>query len=486
MKACLLASLLIVCGVAKGQKTTGNSESPLTLEEMIQDLDQLKKLILETHVNPFTYISEYELNNAFDRAHASIDSETDYFEFARLVGNVLQTIRDSHTSLNLASLVEKYRKDGGLQMRFNTVYLNQEVLIKSDPAEKLTPGSKLVSINGHSADSLYAIAKSMSMVEGFAATGQERITDAIFITTLGWFIDIIEVNTLCLAVPGRGEIVEVEIKGFSQKEFNDLKKNNKAKNRAYELNFQPEVDLAVIKIKSFSWKGARKYDKFLRQSFKEIHKKGIENIAIDIRNNTGGNSDRMEMLFGYLTPNPPAIPANIIAKQSETSYNHIHKHYKGIKKFVISHLYKKNEDAKNYRIMAELPLGTTDTLYYSKGAYPSKNHLFKGKQYLMMNGRSGSASVNFAAVFKRLELGTIVGEPCLGPSSGTWGNAAAAELAHSKIKLYLSTIRYNTDNQFLTDPNPVLPDVLIQPSAKDLLNDCDPVLDYLISQLSQK
>jgi C-terminal processing protease CtpA/Prc len=322
------------------------------------------------------------------------------------------------------------------------------------------------------------------MVEGNATAGHERITDAVFPVALGWMVQLKELNTLKVALPGRGEVTEVQVKAFTPSELKGLQRKERVKKETYQLKLLPDSNLAVLKIGSFSYQSAGKYHRFLKKSFKRIKRSGLNNLAIDLRNNTGGNSDRMEMLFGYLTPNPPAVPANIIAKQSPTSQAHISRQYKGLKRFVIDHFYKGNEDAINYRKMAALEPGVTDTLYYTKGPKPEDKKRFQGTTYLLINGRSGSASVNFASIFKSMNLGLVLGEPCLGPKSGTWGNAANAELPNSQIKLYLSTIRYNTDNLFLVDPDPVQPDVFIEYTPEDLRYLHDPVLERVYHEIN--
>lgn len=483
-KACLLAGLFCALFLPQLQAQKNGPDSLLQIDAMQADMAELRRLILETHVNPFTYTSKAEFEQAFNKANAMLNKPMSQFEFAAIVGQTIQVIGDSHSSLNLADLAGHYKAIGGKTMRFEVMKLADGVYIKDSKYEQLPRGARLQTINGHSVDSLYHVSMHYGMIEGQAVVGHERITDAIFPVTLGWMIPLKEVNSVQLALPGRGNLTEVELKAFSPVELKKRKRKERSKKEVYELKLRPDSNMAILRIGSFSYQSAGKYHRFLKRSFRKIKKSGVEHLVLDLRNNTGGNSDRMEMLFGYLTPNPPAVPANIIARQSPTSRAHIKKQYKGLKRFVIDHFYKRNEDAINYRQMAALENGVTDTLYYKIGPKPEAKKRFDGKTYLLINGRSGSATVNFASIFKNMKLGLVLGEPCLGPESGTWGNPARAELPNSGIKLYLSTIRYNTNNLFLVDPRAVQPDILIEYSPKDLQNNQDPVLKKVVELIS--
>ena len=106
-----------------------------------------------------------------------------------------------------------------------------------------------------------------------------------------------------------------------------------------------------------------------------------------------------------------------------------------------------------------------------------KKHRFKGKNFLLMNGSSGSASVNLASGFKSQKMGQIIGEPCLGPMSGTWGNPAVYKLPNTGILVYISTIRFNANNKFEVDPSPIKPDIQVEYTRVDHENERDPVIE---------
>jgi C-terminal processing protease CtpA/Prc len=146
--------------------------------------------------------------------------------------------------------------------------------------------------------------------------------------------------------------------------------------------------------------------------------------------------------------------------------------------------FKRNPDVRNYLKMMDLPLGESDTIYYAQSE-PFPKHKFKGQVYLLIDGRSGSASVNLASGFKANKLGTMCGESCLGPLSGTWGNPAGFRLPNSGLNVYISTIRFNANDEFGTDPSPINPDIEIDFTPADIAEGVDPVLEFIRGEMPE-
>ena len=94
---------------------------------------------------------------------------------------------------------------------------------------------------------------------------------------------------------------------------------------------------------------------------------------------------------------------------------------------------------------------------------------FDGNSFLLIDGLSGSASVLFTSAFHRNELGMVLGEDCLGPLSGTWGNPTNIRLKNSGMNILVSVLRTNGTDDYLTSPEPISPQVTIQYKAMDLV-----------------
>jgi C-terminal processing protease CtpA/Prc len=96
-----------------------------------------------------------------------------------------------------------------------------------------------------------------------------------------------------------------------------------------------------------------------------------------------------------------------------------------------------------------------------------------------MNGLSGSGSVVFSGIFAKKQWGEILGEPCLGPVTGTWGNPVPVQLENTGVAVFIASMRFNVDNTFTVDPKPVKPTVFIYETPLDLYEERDASIEYI-------
>lgn len=453
-------------------------DKKLSAKQCTDDLVELKKLILDSHTNPFTYCTKDQFDQTFEMALESVKDGTTYGEFVKLVGRTIRVLRDSHTSVNFRQSISKYREDNGLFLNFRVWSVDDDLVIAKDNEQRLPEGTILERINGVNAKAIYHAVSDVSVFEGASITSFTRITDALYTQMLCLNIDVKPWNDLQVRRPGDSISAIVRYPGKTAKA---IEKGNKSLpiDPVYDLNIDTDNDLAVVKIGSFHYGSGRKYSKFLRQSFKEIKKSGVKRLAVDLRNNTGGNSGRMKSLLSYIGGDSILIPANIIAKQSKTSDENFKRTFGKVARFYIRNFKSKSADAQNYLQIAENEIGVQDTVFFTEVSSLRKKTHFNGERFLFINGLSGSASVNFAASFISNNMGIVIGEPCLGPLDGTWGNPSPIKLKHSGLGLVVSTIRFNTNNNFQISARPILPDVSIRESVDDIANDIDPCLEYI-------
>ena len=452
-------------------------------QSLINDIDSLISTIKKTHQNPFTYCSKSDLSLAVKNAKSQIKDSLNAYEFAEITAQLLSTLRDSHTYLNYAGLKKKYQMEGGRTVGFQIAKINDNYIIVKDKNALISIGSILDTINGFDMDYLFNKVNNYSIFEGNSKNANLKITEAIFSSSLGYVIPLLDQNKL---VVRNG--YEVENILYPAKQIPSQKKRQKKTKSApftLEIDSISKGELAVIKISSFSAKGNRSFNRFLRRSFKTIKKDNIKYVAIDLRNNLGGQIIRTDILMSYLTEDASYIPSNIIAKQSALSKQMYRSKINGFMFLFLKMSPFKSESLKNFVTQVKMKEGEVDTLYYKEpNPYFSKKHNFKGKSFLMINGMSGSASVLFASAYRdEIINGTIIGEPCLGPRSGTWGNPAKYVLPNSGLQVFISTIRTNIDNSFVSDDIEFTPDFIIPRTIDTIKIETDDYLTFIREQL---
>jgi len=458
------------------------TDSLLNGEKLIADLDSLKKTILETHVSPFTYCSEESFNQAFEEARSNVVKGMLYYDYLALVGKTLQVLRDSHTSLFYPALAQVHKENGGLFVNMQLFSVEgRSVYVKEDRTGILPQGVQLLRINEVNIDSLYQRNADFSLYEGDSENSFFAFNDALFPPMIGVWTNLKRENTFEYQIPGSSDTLRAVYPGKTYKEWREFNKKRKVKTETYTLDFRQESKTAVLHISSFSHPKSKKYYRFLRQSFRKIRKAEVDHLILDLRGNTGGKSNRMEALLRYVSDDSLRIPNNIIAKSSAVSQKMHAKSFKGLHKYFLTHFNKKNEEVQNWLKIVSLESGSTDTVYYRDYGQEIKKP-YQGKCSLLIDGQSASATVNFAAGFRFLKRGVIYGSPCLGPYTGTWGNPAPYQLPNTKIKLSISTIRFNTTSTFDFERNNLVPDVLLKPNPRAWLEGIDNILELVVKQ----
>lgn len=457
---------------------TAFAQKQFGAEDLKADLKELRQAVLDTHQNPFTYCTESDFEAAYDSACVAIADSMGRVTFAREVGKFLSVLKDSHCYLNYRILMKEHSSGGGHFVSFKVRSIDSTLYCYGDKEGLLPDGSTLISVNGHDATELFEVVSDYAMYEGDSQRGHLRISETIYPQLIAHLADIEEKNELVIRWASSGKIDTVLYPGRDLKYLKKRAKKNKPTAKQ-SLKINEQLSLGVLTIGSFNYKSSRYYNRFLRKSFARLDKADVENLVIDIRDNTGGKADRAEILYAYLAGKEINMPEYIIAKQSEVSMERNANIYKGFTKFAINHFFRKNEEIQHYLTMVHMEVGEVDTFYYSEPEAPKKRHRFEGNTYLLMNGKSGSASVNFASGFRQLGLGPVMGESCLGPESGTWGNPGSFKLPNTKLKVFLSTIRFGADGSFTHDPAPMQPDEHIPYNVEDMKNEVDTQLEYL-------
>lgn len=470
LRSCGMRILLLCCFLLVGLFVSGQSvrDSIIPGDLLVEDLRHLQALIREIHPSPYRYCSPEDEQRAFQMAEQSVSGGMTFYDFAAVVGRTMRVYRDSHTTLNFSALLEPYAADDGHFLDFRVWSVGNHIYIREDGAGILPPGTRLLGINGANAERIHGMVSDYSIYEGRSITAYKRITDALFRRFCAVRGEVGENNTLQVLYPGDELPMEVDYPGKTLKE---LKKEAKKKegDPVYDLLINDSLKYAVLKIGSFSYKGPGKFSRFLKRSFRKINRAEVKYLAIDLRDNTGGKSSRTEELYSYLTNGEEVpLPARIIARQSNASLERFNQTFSKWNRLMLRIFRSKDRDVMNYIHLAEMPVGEIDTVDFSTADQPKEKLRFNGNKALFINGLSGSASVSFAGMFKLAKQGPIIGEACLGPPGGTWGNPVFQRLENTKMPILIASIRFSISTYDPQINDPVMPDIPAIENARDL------------------
>lgn len=482
-----IAGLLTCIVLSLSAWSQFDPDSVFKKQILIEDLYSLKKTIVDSHPNPYAFISKEDFHKGFTQAIESIDSVMTLGEYTMIVANVLNMLKDSHTGIEYGHLQKMQTEHGKgfVPVRLHSV--NGGVYVALDRDSILPNGSQILCWDNIDASKLYVESTKYANIEGSAVTGQRRVADAIFPFIVGLKHPMPDTVAIDFQRFGSDSIETAYYPLMKKARWDQRQKmlNKTEFERQQSLSFYRHDTLAVLKVGTFAPGDGNRYKKFITKAFEEINKRNVQVLVLDIRDNSGGQSSNVEFLYSFLKKEGHNTPSNIIAKSSKLAKDRSKHLQKGFTRFMLRTFFKHDEDIQGFLRWSNLPEGVMDTIYFNQKLKQNADLVYEGKCVLLINGLTASAGVDFTHTFLAEKRGEIIGEPCLGPMSGTFGNPAAYKLPHTKLGVTIATIRYNYDNTFEYDPLPIKPTIQVDVLPEHLANNKDACIQYVLSHLEE-
>lgn len=148
---------------------------------------------------------------------------------------------------------------------------------------------------------------------------------------------------------------------------------------------------------------------FFKNSFKEIKKKKIPNLVVDVRGNGGGSVVLSNLLTKYIADQPFTIADTLYALRRTSEYGK-YRNGRFFNWLFLQFLTRKRKDGYYH-------FG----IYENKKFKPKGKYHFEGDTYILTGGNTFSAAALFAKALREQDDVTIVGEETGG---GAYGNSA--------------------------------------------------------------
>lgn len=201
-------------------------------------------------------------------------------------------------------------------------------------------------------------------------------------------------------------------------------KERQSKNRheSFSCNFSSDNTKAILTIRNVFQETELKT--FCDSVFKEINHRKIQEIVIDMRNNTGGSSQCVERLISYF-PHPDY---SLYSKSQ-------------LKVSAYSKAYNKERHPEIYNQICNLSDGELFVIEYT----PVKDNLeeanlYHGKITVLVNNKTYSGASTFAHTVKNLGIASVEGET--GCPDVYFGNFLHFTLPNSKIDYYITFSKF--------------------------------------------
>lgn len=438
----------------------GFAQTSLSRRQAVEDIDAYVRIMKSSHYNPFMYIPEGTYNAGIQAIKNEIGDSVSIRDFVFLFYKVTALLKDAHSTPQLGQPV--FREAFGKEQFFpyNLVQEKNKLYAPLQLAAALgmRAGVEVVNINGVDVNALFKQVKER-------LAGRPSFSEAAACKLFSYFLFLRGVQppfTLtCKDEKGMQSKATIPT-GVTFK--NALAASLPHIVQPYRCQII-QNKLGYIDVRSLSV-DINGFRAFLDSCFTQFRQADIRHLAIDLRQNSGGNTDLGDLLFSYITRN---------------------KYSWGNKSWKISEAYKDNlrKNGDTSTAYMQRPNGTV--WESADGCRPEENrfkneHVFVGKVYFITGPFTFSSAMAVADVVKEYKIATLIGEPT-GENTQDFGEAFTIELPNSRLRIQSTTSFSHGASCGKTQNGPVLPDVVIRNSLKDDMLDKDRAVEYLLHRI---
>ncbi|WP_299452739.1 S41 family peptidase [uncultured Microscilla sp.] len=460
-----------------------------SVAELKEDFKLVRKVLQQAHPGVYWYTKPEVFKQKFDSAYLQLNRAMTEVEFYRFLSPLVALANCGHTVLDPS---EEYQNQGK-RFPLDIKFVNDKVYLLHNYSEDSTlqMGSELLEIEGQPIKKI--VAKLLPTISSDANNEifKYGTLEEDFQNYYDLFIGKPDTFLLKCRSP-QGKIFTTKVAASDDPMLKRYHKRSAIEVGTYPLRYK-EIDslsTAVMKITSFYpteiKEGGQRFSRYLRRSFKKIHRHKIQNLIIDLRNNAGGEMLYANGLFAYLYGEPYMFLDRIeVATNKPLDFLK----YTNWDKIDIHDTKYLEEQAQDSTIKKDGVNYVVKTNYYDflEIQYPRRKRVFKGNVYVLMNRKSYSATCLFASLLYSTERATFIGEEAGGGAQGlNGGTFLDVTLPHTYLNLVVPLEKWVKIPQNYPHLNRgIIPHYVVQPSIMERVNKEDKVMEFTLQKIAK-
>lgn len=464
--------------------TVAFAQKKITKAQAQEDFKIFENILRKGHPALYDYITEEALDSIFDSTKESLTQETTDIELFKKMQQLTDQVRDGHLLLFAPNTLNT------TQYYFPLILKIIQTEFYTDTDDFGIPiGSKILSIQGEKMAHILEALKKYSPTDGANLSRKYRDLELKFGLFYVYEYGIQKEYTITYQTPDG--VIEKTI--IAAEAFVKVKHRNSKRN-SYFSRYHKEEDKAAFFTKHISTKEPYVYYKEdhktavlvvnsfgvdikafkarLIKLFKEINKKKVKHLVVDIRNNDGGFRPNSVHLFSFITNKMFKQRVSSFVSSLEIPEKKYATRTYGEKEFLKDKFYQ-------HPIYDGWKLNFDDL---ETMMVPTKNR-FQGNVYVLAGGTTFSAGSALALLAKNDPDILLVGEETGGGYYTHTGQFPVYyEFPNSNIIMVMSMEKithYVKDNTVPKGAG-VIPDRMVLFSVKDLISGTDTQLDYVL------
>lgn len=443
MKACIL-TLIVSLSLSLGYSQNAVN---LSTDQAKSDIALMISTFEEVHYNPFFLVEKEDLMAARDTHINSWEGDSiPLVEFMSVGMKLAAMMSGGHSYMywQAPALIPAVKQHSFLPFSGTINEDGTALKVLRSSAASIPIGTEVKTINGLNAVELFE--ETMTFTGGISA-----FRKAYCETMFPLFLFFLSELQPPYKIRDTSDEILYDAEGLSLTAFANFINSQQVQDD-YTFHIV-ENNVGLISYNSCTNFGA--FRKFLKKTFEKIHREGVSQLIIDIRENSGGDSRLNDLLLTYITDRPYRQASGRywkVSEQSKAAYADNPAYVKIFGKDFMD----KYQEAKVGSVIEQLESELTQ---------PQKSkHFFEGATCFLI-GPSTFSSANFLAdAVKTYQLSTLIGQPT-GEYTNDFGEQLSFELPHSGAQVFVSStydIGAGNDSSSLTA---VLPDIHVSGDA---------------------
>lgn len=451
---------------------------------LLEDLETLHNWIIEAHGDPYRFTSKKIIEAQFDRTKDLVREKNSLtlYEFHGEVMKIMALLKDGHSSAFLPTLD---RMDGKVFFPLRIRFIDyRPYIIQNLSDQKIPIGSELVEINGQSTSELFKNLSQFIHRDGNIKLVRYRKMESNFYLSLLFNVFGVASNTYSVKIrleDGSNKILRLEAIDQATAKNRSISIGKKSEILEFKMLNETEK-IGYLKVSSFNTfyfeDNYKTYTDKIDDLMSEVSLNNVETLILDLRNNRGGEDSYSLYLLRNLMGKTFSHYGSITFRRNDYKFLPDGTHWD-----IPKSAYKKNKSG-TYDATDEL---WNDGLGPSAlGEFEPLKSSYKGKMVVLINAGTFSAGSSVAAHLHYSQRAIFIGEETSGSYIGSVaGFTPTIDLPNSKIMINLSlmNIRRPFFDKAWTDGG-VIPDIHIEPTIQDILNNTDSVLERAVKEVS--
>ena len=438
-------------------------QSKFSKQEVIHDLEILRKSLVETHYNVYAYTSKATFQSTYEEVKGKIKKDSlTLLETTNLFQQLISVVNNGHTSIDFPiQPYIAYAQSGGTLFPLEIAFEYDKALVRKNWSDdgSIEIGAEVISINGLSMSEV--LSKLYPQISAERPYFKHAKIELYSFPRYYWQV-FGEQDDFTVEIRSNGVIKSYSLNAISLMEGYEAKRTE-VLNSTMQLEF---LDSSAYLNPGGFGGDKKKYRAFIDSAFVQINNKKSKNLILDLRNNPGGDDAFSDYMVSYIADRPFKWNSSFTLKTSKFLKEHIRKNNDTTQVFWKKALAHKDGEIYDYNFDAYRP-------------QPAARR-FSGKVYVLVNRQSHSQSAVTASQIQDYGFGTIVGEET-GDYPSLYASIFQFPLPNTNIIVNVSKgymVRVNGSKKEAG----VVPDIFIK---DHLLDEKDEILSGLLERINK-